>query len=585
MCEDAFEDPSVKAVLFCVDSGGGAASGMFDLADLIFKARATKPTAAISDDACYSAAYCLASSAAKVFVTRTGGVGSIGVWSAHIDMSGFDKQIGIKVTYVFSGDKKVDGNPHEPLSGRAHDDMQAECDRIRQMFVEAVARNRGVDAQKLYDTEAGCFMAENSVPLLADQVGTLDDALSYLRGQIATAALEDGDPEVTEITDLTGGAAGPFRKFIFSQATPAEIIAYRAARLAAAIAPHKTATSNGSWDGPANEARLKTNQSASYYKRAYAWYDSKGDLTKKNAYKFIHHEVSSSGDCGAANVEACRSGIAVLNGARGGTTIPEADRKGVYAHLKKHLSDAGVDVPDYKGEAEYLNELQGAANDHFILAFDPWGRIDGRVAEPHIRAREFRHRLDAAREVIAEQFPDAVLAVRIFGSAGTDASRKVSGLVVPYGQMSSDLGGFKELYQRGCFNECLTNGQDIRGLQNHNVNYVLGRRSAGTARFFEQADGLRYEYDAPKTQWADDLLVSMRRGDIDQASAAFFILQHRWETRDGFRVRIVEKALMLEASVVTFAVYETTKAQATPDPGTSSEHAQLGDRLRLLALS
>ena len=45
----------------------------------------------------------------------------------------------------------------------------------------------------------------------------------------------------------------------------------------------------------------------------------------------------------AANVKACTSGIGILNGGRGGTTIPSSDRKGVYNHLAKHLRDAGED--------------------------------------------------------------------------------------------------------------------------------------------------------------------------------------------------------------------------------------------------
>ena len=49
---------------------------------------------------------------------------------------------------------------------------------------------------------------------------------------------------------------------------------------------------------------------------------------------------------GAANVRACTTGIAVLNGGRGGADIPASDRKGVHDHLARHLRDAGEDPPE-----------------------------------------------------------------------------------------------------------------------------------------------------------------------------------------------------------------------------------------------
>src|SRR5581483_7599670 len=76
---------------------------------------------------------------------------------------------------------KVDGNPHEPLSDRARGDIQDEIDREYGIFVDMVARNRKVDAKDIAATRAGLFWAENAVPMLADEVGTFDDAMSATR--------------------------------------------------------------------------------------------------------------------------------------------------------------------------------------------------------------------------------------------------------------------------------------------------------------------------------------------------------------------------------------------------------------------
>src|SRR5690554_2868127 len=84
-----------------------------------------------------------------------------------------------------------------------------------------------------------------------------------------------------------------------------------------AIPPHSTPTSDRSWDGPANERRLREGESPSYYRRAYAWQDPTQDGTAKAHYRFIHHEVDTDGTIGPANIQACITGIAILNGARG----------------------------------------------------------------------------------------------------------------------------------------------------------------------------------------------------------------------------------------------------------------------------
>lgn len=113
-----------------------------------------------------------------------------------------------------------------------------------------------------------------------------------------------------------------------------------------AIGSHKTATSTGAWDGPANVARVPDDASAATLRAMFAWVDSTGDATSKSSYKFPHHDVGSDGSVGAANVRGCQAAIAVLNGGRGGANIPSGDRRGVYNHLARHLRDAGVDVPE-----------------------------------------------------------------------------------------------------------------------------------------------------------------------------------------------------------------------------------------------
>ncbi|WP_197387949.1 S49 family peptidase [Ralstonia pseudosolanacearum] len=189
----ALADPGVAAILLDVDSPGGESSGVFDLADRIRAAAAVKPIWAVANDMAFSAAYALASAATKVFVSRTGGVGSIGVIAMHVDQSVKDSRDGIRYTAVFAGARKNDLNPHAPITDEAQAQLQAEVSRIYGLFVATVAGYRGLSAEAVTATEAGLFFGQDAIAAgLADTVGTFEDALAQL-----TASLSPATPVMT----------------------------------------------------------------------------------------------------------------------------------------------------------------------------------------------------------------------------------------------------------------------------------------------------------------------------------------------------------------------------------------------------
>lgn len=556
--DQAMADPQCKGLLFDIDSPGGESAGMFELSDYIYSLRGEKPMVAVSNDAMYSAAIGIGSAADDCWITSVGGAGSIGVYMLHTDQSEFDQIRGVKYTYIKSGAHKTEGNPHQPLSDSALASAQAEVDRQRDMFVDLVARNRGMASQKVFDTEAACYYGGDAVNMgLCNQVGSLADALADM-GELAGSASRSR----VSMAGAHKVQDGEIRGYLFRASKDA-------AMLAGAIGPHKTATSDGAWDGPANEARLKADQAAAYYRKEYAWVDSDKDGTKKNAYKFPHHEVSGSGDIGAANVKACQSGIGALNGGRGGTTIPTGDRAGVHAHLAKHLKDAGVEPPDLKSELDALKVAMGS-----LYELDP-----NPLATVAAMARGF----SGQALVHVYESSDIELHLRHFAVKAqlqTNA-RTVTCCVAPYNQLSCDLGGFREVYAPGCFSECLEQ-DDVQVLFAHDSKYVLGCKSAGTARFIEKPDGLYAEADASDAQWVSDVLIAMQRGDIKRSSSAFYILRPRWEYRGSQKVRVIEQGKLVEASVVSSAAYESTTANVSDTVAVQQE--QLAARLRLLSL-
>ncbi|ACN95471.1 MULTISPECIES: S49 family peptidase [unclassified Wolbachia] len=167
--ERALEDKSIETILLDIDSPGGEVNGVFDLADFIYESRAKKRIIAIANDDAYSAAYAIASSAEKIFLTRTSGVGSIGVIASHIDQSGFDEKQGIKYTTVFAGSRKNDLNPHEPITSESLENLKSEVNRLYGMLVELIARNRSLSVEAIKNTEAGLYFGEKAIEMgLAD---------------------------------------------------------------------------------------------------------------------------------------------------------------------------------------------------------------------------------------------------------------------------------------------------------------------------------------------------------------------------------------------------------------------------------
>lgn len=161
----AMLDPDVKYIVHDHNSYGGEAAGCFELADEIYDSRGEKPIIAVVDSNCYSASMALASAADKIFVTPSSGVGSIGVVAMHVDMSKMLSDWGINITFIHSGDHKVDGNPYEKLDPAVKKDIQAGVDKSRAKFVSLVARNLGLDEKVVYDTEARTYRADDAMKL------------------------------------------------------------------------------------------------------------------------------------------------------------------------------------------------------------------------------------------------------------------------------------------------------------------------------------------------------------------------------------------------------------------------------------
>lgn len=142
---------------------------------------------------------------------------------------------------------------------------------------------------------------------------------------------------------------------------------------------------------------------------------------------------------------------------------------------------------------------------------------------------------------------------------------KIVAYAAKFNVMSQNLGGFREIIRPGFFREALKEQNDIYALFNHEDNYILGERNAGTLRIWEDDIGLRYEADYPQTRMIFDLVISpIERKELKGNSFGFSTKGYgdgyTWEEDEetGAETRILLEGgakRLYDVSPVTFPAY------------------------------
>lgn len=182
-------DPDVEAIVFDLNSGGGEAAGCFELSAEL--AGLSKPTLGVIDSNCYSACYAIGSALDQLVVTPSGGVGSIGVVMMHVNMEKMLKNFGVEVSFIYSGEHKVDGNPFMALPDEVRAELQAGADASRERFAQLVADNRGLELKTVLDTEARTYRADAALAAgLIDAIATPQQAVQAFLGELSGSKLQ-----------------------------------------------------------------------------------------------------------------------------------------------------------------------------------------------------------------------------------------------------------------------------------------------------------------------------------------------------------------------------------------------------------
>jgi len=158
-------------------------------------------------------------------------------------------------------------------------------------------------------------------------------------------------------------------------------------------------------------------------------------------------------------------------------------------------------------------------------------------------------------------------------------SRRVEGYAAVFGSESENLGWFTEEIAPGAFDDVMRD--DVRALYNHDENLILARTRSGTLELSLDGKGLRYAFEAPNTTAGNDLLESIRRGDITQSSFGFRVKEDKWENKDveenGNKMTktkrtIVKLERLYDVSPVTFPAYPDTEvARRSLEAATKTE--------------
>ncbi|WP_300786834.1 S49 family peptidase [uncultured Desulfovibrio sp.] len=149
-------DPQVRGLLFRICSPGGVVAGTKELADSI--AASPKPTAAYADGQATSAAFWLASATGRIYAPATAMLGSVGVISEVVSLSGYLKRQGIDVQLLAAGKWKTAGHRAEPLDDERRAYLQKHVDAMHAIFRADVARHLGIEQNPAW-TDAQLLLA------------------------------------------------------------------------------------------------------------------------------------------------------------------------------------------------------------------------------------------------------------------------------------------------------------------------------------------------------------------------------------------------------------------------------------------
>lgn len=141
-----------------------------------------------------------------------------------------------------------------------------------------------------------------------------------------------------------------------------------------------------------------------------------------------------------------------------------------------------------------------------------------------------------------------------------DGKTRITGLAVPYGVLSSDLGGYQERIMPGAFSDSLRGDKDLRADIEHDHRKILARTRKGTLGFHEDERGVWATITVPDTPRGRETVEEVRAGNLDGLSITFLRkgVKDRFVSGPDGAIREVQKAEMRSVTLTSMAAYPQT---------------------------
>lgn len=141
-----------------------------------------------------------------------------------------------------------------------------------------------------------------------------------------------------------------------------------------------------------------------------------------------------------------------------------------------------------------------------------------------------------------------------------DGKTRISGLAVPYGQLSADLGGYRERCLPGAFSDSLRGDTELRADVEHDPRKILAKTRKGTLGFHEDQRGVWATITIPDTPRGRETVEEVRAGTLDGMSITFRRkgVQDRFVSDPGGPIREIKRAEMRSVTLTSMAAYPQT---------------------------
>lgn len=182
--EKADKDSSIQAIIFDINSPGGGPTASAEIARAIKEAN--KTTVAVIREVGASGAYWAASAADHVIANEVSVTGSIGVIGSYLMYGDLLERYNVSYERFIAGKYKDMGSPYREMSPEERVLYQGLLDKMREVFVRAVAENRELDYDSVETLATGqIYLGSEALNLgLIDELGSKKEAYTYIQQQL-----------------------------------------------------------------------------------------------------------------------------------------------------------------------------------------------------------------------------------------------------------------------------------------------------------------------------------------------------------------------------------------------------------------